>query len=65
MFAYPHSGEFRMPHWQFDTVMKPEPFCGEAMGYLAGGVQAIGGCCGIGPDHIAMLKRGLPSHMPG
>ena len=65
MFAYPHSGEFRMPHWQFDTVMKPEPFCGEAMGYLAGGVQAIGGCCGIGLDHIAMLKRGLPSHMPG
>lgn len=64
MFAYPHSGEFRMPHWQFDTVMQPEPFCQEAMGYIAMGVQAIGGCCGIGPDHIARLKRGLPEYLP-
>jgi len=60
MFAYPHSGEFRMPHWQFDTVMKPLPFCSEATAYLARGVQAIGGCCGIGPEHIAHLRSHLP-----
>ena len=65
MFAYPHSGEFKMPHWQFDTVMKPEPFVAEALGYIGMGVQAIGGCCGIGPDHIRKLKQKLPSRMPG
>jgi S-methylmethionine-dependent homocysteine/selenocysteine methylase len=65
MFAYPHSGEFKMPHWQFDTVMKPEPFVAEAMGYIGSGVQAIGGCCGIGPDHIARLRQKLPARMPG
>lgn len=64
MFAYPHSGEFKMPHWQFDTVIKPEPFCGEALRYMDLGVQAIGGCCGIGPDHIVHLKSGLPERMP-
>lgn len=63
-FAYPHSGEFKMPHWQFDTVMKPEPFVAEALGYMAKGVQAIGGCCGIGPDHIVALKEKLPARMP-
>jgi S-methylmethionine-dependent homocysteine/selenocysteine methylase len=61
LFAYPHSGEFKMPHWQFDTVMAPEAYAAEANRYIDMGVRAIGGCCGMGPEHIRALKDTLPS----
>jgi S-methylmethionine-dependent homocysteine/selenocysteine methylase len=61
LFAYPHSGEFKMPNWQFDTVISPAAYAKEAMRYIDMGVRAIGGCCGMGPDHIRALKDTLPS----
>jgi homocysteine S-methyltransferase len=61
LFAYPHSGEFKMPHWQFDTVMAPEAYAAEALRYVDMGVHAIGGCCGMGPEHIRALKDTLPT----
>ncbi len=64
-FAYPHSGHFKMPNWQFDSVIGPQDYVTEAQGYLTGGVQAIGGCCGLSPDHIRALKQALPARLPG
>ena len=61
LFVYPHSGEFIMPHWQFDTVIKPGAYATEATRYVDMGVHAIGGCCGMGPEHIRALKETLPS----
>ena len=61
LFAYPHSGVFKMPHWQFDTVMPAEAYAKEATRYIDMGVRAIGGCCGMGPEHIRALKDTLPS----
>jgi S-methylmethionine-dependent homocysteine/selenocysteine methylase len=58
--AYPHSGEFIMPNWQFTDMVSPEDFTTQAQGWLGMGVQLIGGCCGIGPEHIRMLKERLP-----
>ena len=58
--AYPHSGEFTMPNWQFIDMVSPEDFTTQAQGWLGMGVQLIGGCCGIGPEHIRMLKERLP-----
>ena len=29
------------------------------MGVIGGQVQLVGGCCGIGPDHISVLKERL------
>ena len=54
--AYPHSGEFIMPNWQFIDMITPEDFAAEARGWLNMGARLIGGCCGIGPEHIRMLK---------
>jgi S-methylmethionine-dependent homocysteine/selenocysteine methylase len=45
--AYPHSGEFVMPHWRFIDVISPEDFTGQAKGLVGMGVQLVGGCCGI------------------
>jgi methionine synthase I (cobalamin-dependent) len=28
------------------------------------GVQIIGGCCGIGPEYIRLLRQGLPTRIP-
>jgi S-methylmethionine-dependent homocysteine/selenocysteine methylase len=62
--AYPHSGEFIMPNWQFIDMISPEDFARQAQGWLEMGVQLIGGCCGIGPEHIRQLKEGLPARLP-
>jgi homocysteine S-methyltransferase len=58
--AYPHSGEFIMPNWQFINMISPEDFTRKAQGWTGMGVQLVGGCCGIGPEHIRLLKERLP-----
>ena len=63
MGSYPHSGKFVMPNWQFNDVITPEAFADAAEEWVALGTQVIGGCCGIGPDHIRELKARLPTHL--
>lgn len=60
LLAYPDAGTFRMPHWQFVDV-DPAHFRDYCREWIAGGVQIIGGCCGLTPEHIravADLKTG-------
>jgi S-methylmethionine-dependent homocysteine/selenocysteine methylase len=57
--AYPNSGDWTPPNWGFDTVISPTDFVAVAESWVARGVQIIGGCCGIGPDHIALLSKRL------
>ncbi len=57
--AYPNSGTFKMPNWQFVDIITPEDFAREAKGWADKGVLILGGCCGIGPDHIARLRAEL------
>jgi len=59
--AYPHSGEFIMPNWQFIDMISAEDFATEAEGWLELGVRLVGGCCGIGPEHVRLLKERLPA----
>jgi homocysteine S-methyltransferase len=56
MAVYPESGYFTMPHWQFVDIISIDDLVKEARGWREKGVQLIGGCCGIGPEHIAALK---------
>ena len=53
--VYPESGYFTMPHWQFVDIISNDDLVAEARGWRERGVQIIGGCCGIGPEHIAAL----------
>lgn len=55
--VYAHSGVFVMPHWQFNDVISPEDYAAEAGRWLAMGARIIGGCCGIGPEHIRTLQH--------
>lgn len=52
LMAYPDSGYFKMPHWQFDDIIRPDEFRLFATDWVAEGVQIIGGCCGLSPHHI-------------
>ncbi len=55
LMAYPDSGYFKMPRWQFEDVIAPADFAGFAHRWRQAGVQMIGGCCGLGPEHIAAI----------
>ncbi len=53
--VYPESGYFEMPNWRFVDVISPAGLVAEARGWVEAGVQIVGGCCGLGPDHIRAL----------
>jgi len=57
--VYAHSGEFIMPNWQFSNVISPEAYACAARQWVDMGAHIVGGCCGIGPAHIRLLKEVL------
>ncbi len=63
--CYPHSGDWAPPDWQFVNMIPPEDFVRAAEGWVARGVQIVGGCCGIGPEYIALLSKRLRGRRPG
>jgi S-methylmethionine-dependent homocysteine/selenocysteine methylase len=58
--AYAHSGEWIDPDWQFVNLISPEDYLSVAQRWVEMGAQLIGGCCGIGPEYIRLLKERLP-----
>lgn len=59
-FAYPDSGYFTMPNWQFVDIIPPAELAARAEGWVDDGLSAVGGCCGLSLEHIealAELKR--------
>jgi S-methylmethionine-dependent homocysteine/selenocysteine methylase len=56
--VYPESGSWEPPHWVFDGLT-PGAYLREATAWADRGAQLIGGCCGIGPEHIRALADGL------
>lgn len=56
LLAYPDSGYFKSPHWQFEDVIEPRVLRSFAESWVAQGVQVLGGCCGLSPEHIAALE---------
>ena len=57
--AYGHSGEFAMPQWTFDTSATAQAYLEHARRWVPTGAQVIGGCCGIGPEHISLIRQAL------
>ena len=48
-----------MPDWQFGNVISPEEYLVHAQEWEGMGVQVVGACCGMGPDHIRLLRERL------
>lgn len=53
--VYPEAGYFEMPHWHFVDVIAPDALVERARTWGSQGVTVFGGCCGLGPEHIAAL----------
>ncbi len=56
--VYAESGSWAAPNWVFDGL-NPGEYLQEAIGWAGRGAQLIGGCCGVGPEHIRALAGGL------
>jgi S-methylmethionine-dependent homocysteine/selenocysteine methylase len=58
--AYAESGYFTMPEWQFVDIIPEAEYVDLAKQWDASvDLAMIGGCCGIGPSHIAALRATL------
>jgi homocysteine S-methyltransferase len=55
LMAYPDSGYFAMPNWKFEDIIPPEDLGRFASGWRRSGVQVLGGCCGLSPEHISAI----------
>ncbi len=54
--VYPESGYFEEPSWQFVDIIEPDALVDAARSWRAKGVQVLGGCCGLGVEHISALN---------
>lgn len=59
LMAYPDSGYFTMPDWQFEEIIPPDAFAGACLEWADAGVQILGGCCGLTVDHIRAMTAAL------
>ena len=55
--AYPDSGSFEMPNWRFEDAVSPAVLANAAQEWIEGGVQVVGGCCGLGVEHVEALAE--------
>ena len=56
--VYPDSGFFEMPNWRFVDIVPPEKLARAARGWIEeDGVRLVGGCCGLGVEHIEALAE--------
>lgn len=54
--VYAHSATWIDNVTQFEGTIPPNAYAGEARTWLDRGVQVIGGCCGLGVEHIKALR---------
>jgi homocysteine S-methyltransferase len=57
--VYAETGDWAPPNWVFDGLT-PAEYLQQAITWAGRGAQIIGGCCGVGPEHIRMLADSLP-----
>jgi S-methylmethionine-dependent homocysteine/selenocysteine methylase len=62
--CYPECGEWENPNWRFGDLT-PQDLAAAAERWVERGVRILGGCCGIGPAHIAELSGRLRGRRAG
>jgi S-methylmethionine-dependent homocysteine/selenocysteine methylase len=56
--VYAETGDWRPPNWIFDGLT-PAEYLQQAITWAGYGARLIGGCCGVGPEHIRVLAGRL------
>lgn len=55
--ALKHGGTVEVLHARHD--LDPQAYASQAIGWVEAGAQIVGGCCEVGPAHIAALREQL------
>ena len=63
--AYPNLGYLSDAGWSHDRDVSGAEYAEMALRWRAEGTQIVGGCCGVGPDHIAAARAALEQTEPG
>ena len=57
--AYPNAGYWSRPNWTFVDQESPDEYLADARRWVEAGATIVGGCCGVGVEHIRALAEGL------
>ena len=63
--AYPNLGYLTNEGWRQDPGVSGAQYAELALGWRAEGAQIVGGCCGVGPEHIVAARERLAGTKPG
>jgi S-methylmethionine-dependent homocysteine/selenocysteine methylase len=63
--VYPNLGYYTSAGWSFEEHVDGPEYARMALRWRAEGAQIVGGCCGVGPEHIAAARAALAGTEPG
>jgi methionine synthase / methylenetetrahydrofolate reductase(NADPH) len=62
--AFPNAGYPRYQDGRFLYNAAPEYFAGKAKEFVAQGASLVGGCCGVGPEHVRAMATAIAGLKP-
>ena len=57
--AYPNLGYLSSHGWRSEAAIRGEEYARHALEWRSEGAQIIGGCCGVGPEHMRAARAAL------
>ncbi len=63
--VYPNLGYYTSAGWRFEPGVSGAEYADMALRWREEGAQIVGGCCGVGPEHIAAAREALAGTAPG
>ena len=63
--AYPNLGYLSTAGWRTESGVGGAEYAEMALAWRDEGAQIIGGCCGVGPEHVAAARGALQGTAPG
>ncbi len=63
--VYPNLGYLSAGGWRVETAIGGDDYARLALRWREEGAQIVGGCCGVGPEHIAAARGALADTRPG
>jgi len=63
--VYPNLGYLSAGGWRSESAIGGAEYAELALEWRGEGAQIVGGCCGVGPDHVAAARIALTDTKPG
>ncbi|MBV9464940.1 MAG: homocysteine S-methyltransferase family protein [Solirubrobacterales bacterium] len=63
--VYPNLGYLSAAGWRHERAIGGPEYAQLALAWREEGAQIVGGCCGVGPEHLAAAGRALKATKPG